>query len=117
METLIRYPWPGNIRELKNIIERAVILSPGPTLHVNVDDLRAAAPAELPPGAAVTMADAERKHIVGVLRETGWVAEGGRDLAGDEAFHSALEDEEARHLAARVAPARWRVRPPAGARH
>ena len=32
MEALTRYDWPGNIRELQNLIERAVILSPGPTL-------------------------------------------------------------------------------------
>lgn len=34
MEALVRYPWPGNIRELQNVIERAVILSPGPSLQV-----------------------------------------------------------------------------------
>ena len=34
MDALVRYPWPGNVRELQNIIERAVILSPGPTLQV-----------------------------------------------------------------------------------
>src|SRR5262249_50170405 len=38
MERLIRYPWPGNIRELENIIERAVILSAGPVLRVPVGD-------------------------------------------------------------------------------
>src|SRR3989442_12832155 len=43
MEALVRYPWPGNIRELQNIIERAVILSPGPALHLNLGDLKAAA--------------------------------------------------------------------------
>jgi formate hydrogenlyase transcriptional activator len=34
MEALVRYPWPGNIRELQNVIERAVILSPGSSLQV-----------------------------------------------------------------------------------
>ena len=38
MESLTRYDWPGNIRELQNLIERAVILSPGPTLKVPVED-------------------------------------------------------------------------------
>ena len=33
MEALVHYPWPGNVRELQNVIERAVILSPGPTLQ------------------------------------------------------------------------------------
>src|SRR5207302_924738 len=76
MDALVRYPWPGNIRELENVIERAVILSPGAALHMNVGDLKAAAPAELPPGTAVTLADAEREHIRGVLRETAWVVGG-----------------------------------------
>src|SRR6202035_3868784 len=34
LDLLVRYPWPGNIRELENLIERAVILSPGPVLRV-----------------------------------------------------------------------------------
>src|ERR671923_2145046 len=40
MQALIRYPWPGNIRELQNIIERAVIVSPGPVLQVPLTDLK-----------------------------------------------------------------------------
>src|SRR5262249_25534175 len=81
MDALVQYPWPGNIRELENVIERAVILSPGPALHVNLGALKAAAPAELPAGAAVTLADAERDHILGVLRETGWVLGGPNGAA------------------------------------
>src|SRR5262249_55493859 len=79
MDALVAYPWPGNVRELENIIERAVILSPGPTLHINLSDLKSPAPAEVPsggPGTAVSLADAERDHILGVLRETGWVLGG-----------------------------------------
>jgi hypothetical protein len=40
MDALVRYPWPGNVRELQNIIERAVILSPGPSLQVPLGDLQ-----------------------------------------------------------------------------
>ena len=40
MTTLVKYPWPGNIRELQNVIERAVILTKGPVLKVPSDDLR-----------------------------------------------------------------------------
>ena len=64
METLRHYPWPGNIRELKNVIERAVILSEGSTLRVPVT------PAVGP--AALTLADAERTQIMAALEQTGW---------------------------------------------
>jgi formate hydrogenlyase transcriptional activator len=40
MKALVRYEWPGNIRELQNVIERAVILSPGPALKVSLADLK-----------------------------------------------------------------------------
>ena len=82
MDALVRYPWPGNVRELQNVIERAVILSPGPSLQILLGDLQAAAtPAQAPAEAAVTLADAERDHILGVLRETGWVLGGPKGAA------------------------------------
>jgi formate hydrogenlyase transcriptional activator len=82
MEALAGYPWPGNIRELQNVIERAVILSPGSSLQVPLGDLQlAAAHAAAPTGEAVTLADAEREHIVGALRETGWVVGGPKGAA------------------------------------
>src|SRR5438445_12085919 len=82
MEALVRYPWPGNVRELQNVIERAVILSPGPSLQVPLSELQpAAAPAPAPAAAAVTLADAEREHILGALRETAWVVGGPKGAA------------------------------------
>src|SRR5271163_1515693 len=48
MTALTRYPWPGNIRELQNVIERAVILTNGPVLSVHIDDLRAPGPPAAP---------------------------------------------------------------------
>jgi formate hydrogenlyase transcriptional activator len=81
MDALVRYPWPGNVRELQNIIERAVILSPGSSLQVPPGDLQpAATQAAAPASAAVSLADAEREHILGALRETSWVL-GGPDGA------------------------------------
>jgi formate hydrogenlyase transcriptional activator len=75
MQGLLRYPWPGNIRELQNIIERAVIVSPGPVLQVPLADLNPrAAPAR--PTPQDTLEDAERKHILAVLKETKWVLGG-----------------------------------------
>jgi formate hydrogenlyase transcriptional activator len=82
MGALTQYAWPGNVRELQNVIERAVILSPGPSLHVALGDLPAAAPqAQVPAGAPVTLADAEREHILGVLRESDWVLGGPKGAA------------------------------------
>ena len=74
MTALTRYAWPGNIRELENFIERAVLLSPGPALRVPLADLKSAA--EPAPDDAATLADAEREHIVSVLRQTNWVIGG-----------------------------------------
>ena len=80
MQGLIRYPWPGNIRELQNIIERAVIVSPGPVLQVPLTDLNPrAAPAR--PMPQDTLEDAERKHILAVLKETKWVLGGANGAA------------------------------------
>ena len=82
LESLVRYPWPGNVRELQNVIERAVILSPGPTLQVPLGDLPPAAPpAPTPAAAAVTLAEAEREHILGALHDTKWVLGGPKGAA------------------------------------
>ncbi len=66
MQALTRYHWPGNIRELQNFIERAVIVSPGPALHAPVRELKRGGPAS---GNAVTLAAAERDAIVRALRD------------------------------------------------
>ncbi|MDQ2695007.1 MAG: sigma 54-interacting transcriptional regulator [Pseudomonadota bacterium] len=81
LERLRRYPWPGNIRELQNVIERAVILCKGRLLEVdNALDLRLA---ETPaaPANARTLVDIERAHILAVLEETRWMIEGERGAA------------------------------------
>jgi formate hydrogenlyase transcriptional activator len=80
MDALVRYPWPGNVRELQNVIERAVILSPGPTLQVPLADLKAVGQ-QAPVAAVVTLADAEREHILGALREAGGVLGGPEGAA------------------------------------
>jgi formate hydrogenlyase transcriptional activator len=82
MEALVRYPWPGNVRELQNVIERAVILSPGPTLQVPLGDLSPVAPlAPEPRSTSVSLVDVEREHILVVLRETSWVVGGPNGAA------------------------------------
>jgi transcriptional regulator with GAF, ATPase, and Fis domain len=71
------YDWPGNIRELQNFIERAVIMTAGPELRSLASELRR--PDDLS-CAARTLSDAERIHIVTTLQETNWVV-GGRNGA------------------------------------
>jgi len=74
MDVLTNYWWPGNIRELQNFVERAVIMSTGTVLRPALGDLKRLAPAEV--RTTRTLAEAERSHIIGVLRETNWVVGG-----------------------------------------
>jgi transcriptional regulator with GAF, ATPase, and Fis domain len=90
MDRLTAYAWPGNIRELENIMERAVILTPGRVLEVS---------SEMLPVVAVTAADnfnsppstdlesVERDHILAVLSQTEWVIEGARGAAQKLGLH------------------------------
>jgi formate hydrogenlyase transcriptional activator len=79
MECLKFHNWPGNIRELQNCIERAVVLSPGPVLRPTLTELRRMT--ELPTAtAAQTFAEASRDHILEVLEQSRWRI-GGRDGA------------------------------------
>jgi formate hydrogenlyase transcriptional activator len=70
MEALCRYPWPGNIRELENFLERAVILSPGAVLDAPIDELTHLQETAAEP---ITLKDAERAHIIRTLRATNGV--------------------------------------------
>jgi len=79
MTALAKYHWPGNIRELENLIERSVILSQGPDLHVPLGELKAPTVAAL--NGAATLEAAEREHILRVLRETNWVIGGSSGAA------------------------------------
>jgi formate hydrogenlyase transcriptional activator len=78
LDLLVRYPWPGNIRELENLIERAIIVSPGPILRVPVSELKH--PSE-PIGETLTLRAAERDHILRALEATNWVLAGPRGAA------------------------------------
>jgi DNA-binding NtrC family response regulator len=71
MAALVAWKWPGNIRELENFLERAVILSRGPQLHVPLAELEAMEEDEESASAAAnpTLHAAERDHIVRALRE------------------------------------------------
>lgn len=80
MDALLAYAWPGNIRELENLIERAMILSKGSTLE----------PGDWLPADKMTshkkmqlkkMEDVERDHIISVLKQTGWKVSGDKGAA------------------------------------
>ena len=118
MTALTRYPWPGNIRELQNVIERAVILTNGPVLSVHIDDLRApgppAAPLSTPNGHAASTQSSRRISSglafgAGGIRtaadhgRTGEVELGsgrsgrGRRASGPETVDAAVADAKARN--------------------
>ncbi len=105
MDRLVSYPWPGNIRELKNVIERGVVLSPNSALMLeqdllpseifqndrvpgvsanraaNVGDAIPAAAHESPPSGAPSLEDVERRHILSVLEQTRWKISGPKGAA------------------------------------
>jgi formate hydrogenlyase transcriptional activator len=76
MEALVRYPWPGNIRELQNVIERAVILTNGDVLQLSALPSEPAVLSE-----PVTLAEAERDHILSALTKSNWVVGGATGAA------------------------------------
>ena len=98
MENLVNYPWPGNIRELQNVIERAIIVSAGPTLRLDRDLMPVAAAAkgmEAPetdaqedrqadlesPRPLLTLDEVERNHILAALQHTSGVVDGPKGAA------------------------------------
>jgi formate hydrogenlyase transcriptional activator len=86
MDALCRYQWPGNIRELQNVVERAVIISTGPVLSVDVSDLRfskdtrtveqSASPKSTNGGLQNVLEETERGHILEALQRCNWVVAG-----------------------------------------
>jgi formate hydrogenlyase transcriptional activator len=74
------HDWPGNIRELQNFIERAVLFSPGSVLRMPLDLKQTVK--QHSESAARTLADADREHIVETLNQTGWLI-GGQDGAAN----------------------------------
>ncbi len=108
MDRLVHYPWPGNIRELQNLLERVAVLSQGSVLTLQPDlfpalgsslpsiakaaavssPTNAVKPSVLPAGPqgsapdhALTLEEVERQHILEVLNQTKWVIEGLKGAA------------------------------------
>ena len=76
LNALCKYDWPGNIRELEHLVERAVILSRGSTLEIPLDELRARTATAAPRAGAITLRDAEREHIWQALEDANWMVGG-----------------------------------------
>jgi formate hydrogenlyase transcriptional activator len=91
MEVLSRYEWPGNIRELQNVIERAVVLCSGTVLKLGADLLPISGDVQPEEqvisgnghsaGTSASLEHVEKNHIIDVLEQTGWVIEGSRGAA------------------------------------
>jgi PAS domain S-box-containing protein len=91
LEALQRHPWPGNIRELRNVIERAAILAQGPALQVELpsrSNATAIAPAlsgrveaEEAQADDLTLDEIQKRHILAVLQKTGWRVSGKKGAA------------------------------------
>jgi formate hydrogenlyase transcriptional activator len=81
MDALMSYSWPGNIRELQNLIERSVIRSAGDLLEVAVPAAPIGACASATGSSLGTLEEAERAHIFATLNDTRWVLAGRRGAA------------------------------------
>ena len=81
MEKLVSHTWPGNIRELQNLIEHSVILSAGPVLLVPLAGLHCAGTPSPASPKRQTLLEAERGHILDTLKETRWLVSGPRGAA------------------------------------
>ena len=101
MTMLVRYHWPGNIRELQNVIERAVILSNGSVLKVQTDELR--------PRDSIS-AKGDRS----VLRDSGTDAPPVGDSSRGR-LRAALNDAERQEIVATLEKTNWKVAGPNGA--
>ncbi|MBH0195817.1 MAG: sigma 54-interacting transcriptional regulator [Nitrospira sp.] len=85
MDRLMKYAWPGNIRELENVIERATILTNGPLLQIDNVLLQGNA-APMPP-TSDSLEAVERTHILHVFQDTHWVIEGNQGAATRLGLH------------------------------
>jgi formate hydrogenlyase transcriptional activator len=81
MNALVNCVWPGNIRELQNVIERAVILSPGPTLRIPLTELKQNGTAKAGGHPVETLEEIEKRHILAILEQSNWILSGASGAA------------------------------------
>ncbi|HEY1239737.1 MAG TPA: sigma 54-interacting transcriptional regulator [Bryobacteraceae bacterium] len=107
MEALVRYSWPGNIRELQNVIERAVVISRGATLQVPMADLKARSIPKPRPANGDTLkevlGDEERKQIMTALEQANWVVAGPSGAAARLGMKRSTLQFRMRKLGIRIA--------------
>ena len=97
MKALQRYDWPGNIRELRNVVERAMILAQDPPFDWSWRRAKGPVTDEVR-----TLEEIEKRHIIDVMEETGWRVrgkDGAAEILGPQADDPGIEDAEARHEA------------------
>ncbi len=109
MTTLVKYSWPGNIRELQNVIERAVILTKDTILNVPSSDLRSSEPAvtaavtpntrAVPANMRAVLDDTERQQIVAALERANWVVAGPNGAAATLNVKRSAYGHECKNLA------------------
>jgi transcriptional regulator with GAF, ATPase, and Fis domain len=100
MDALQRYPWPGNIRELRNVVERAMIVTTGPRLTIALPPPSSSAQAR-----SELLADVEREHIRRVLEAASWRIRGKAGAAERLGLKpTTLENRMARLALSRPAP-------------
>ena len=85
MDRLMKYSWPGNIRELENVMERATILAKGPMLQIDEVMLQGNSAPLLP--VADSLEEMERAHIFRILQDTNWIIEGKQGAATRLGLH------------------------------
>jgi formate hydrogenlyase transcriptional activator len=116
MTALTRYPWPGNIRELQNVIERAVILTTGPVLSVHIDDMRAPSPPAAPLSTSnghvapatsrqnlrSSLEESERQQIMAALENANWVVAGEEGAAARLGMKRSTLQSRMRKLGIRI---------------
>ena len=120
LKQMRQYHWPGNIRELQNVIERAVILSAGPVLNIPLSEIQSRPSTtgvsrdremNKVPGSTSgqdmrdVLEETERKHILSVLAQTNWVVAGPNGAAtrlGNETLHASIT-----HAQTGALPRKW----------
>ena len=86
MARLTDYTWPGNIREMENVIERATILADGPTIQID-ESIEGQIDAVATTSYAKTLQKIERSHILQIFDETNWIIDGKKGAAAVLGLH------------------------------